>query len=156
MTTLAPASTAPELPITCGLVVVTPAGWLLGHSTGTPYWDLPKGKLEPGEALLDAALRECWEETGLNLAAHRDRMEPLGVDVYNRKRGKRLALFVLSLPQPLDLSTCRSHTWVLRGDRAVLDMDAFAWVPATEVVQRVKPRMAKHLRRRGLLPSTVA
>jgi bis(5'-nucleosidyl)-tetraphosphatase len=29
------------------------------------YWDFPKGELAPGEALLDAAMREAAEETGL-------------------------------------------------------------------------------------------
>jgi 8-oxo-dGTP pyrophosphatase MutT (NUDIX family) len=28
-------------------------------------WDLPKGHVEPGEKFIDAAKRECWEETGL-------------------------------------------------------------------------------------------
>ncbi|WP_063752968.1 NUDIX hydrolase [Streptomyces sp. NRRL S-350] len=27
-------------------------------------WSLPKGKLDPGESMVDAALREVWEETG--------------------------------------------------------------------------------------------
>ena len=29
-------------------------------------WDLPKGKVEPGETLLQAALREVQEETGIH------------------------------------------------------------------------------------------
>lgn len=28
-------------------------------------WDLPKGHLDPGEMLYQAAVRETWEETGL-------------------------------------------------------------------------------------------
>lgn len=35
-------------------------------------WDLPKGKVEPGETLLQGALREVEEETGMKVAcAHR-------------------------------------------------------------------------------------
>lgn len=29
------------------------------------YWDLPKGKLDPGETLEEAAVREVEEETGI-------------------------------------------------------------------------------------------
>lgn len=32
-------------------------------------WDLPKGKVEPGETLLQAALREVEEETGISVSS---------------------------------------------------------------------------------------
>lgn len=149
---------APRLPLaTCGLVIASPAGWLLGHATTLDHWDLPKGKREPGEALRDAALRECLEETGLDLQAHREDLEDLGTRVYNWKRGKTLHLFRLTLPTPLDLKACFSSTWVTtRGPTPVLDMDAWAWVPVDQVAAHVNARMAKHLRRRGLLPSPEA
>lgn len=35
---------------------------LLRHSK---RWDLPKGRLDPGEADMECALRELWEETGI-------------------------------------------------------------------------------------------
>lgn len=146
----------PPLPTTCGVLVVSPLGWLLGHTAGTPFWDLPKGKMDPHEAPLDAALRECEEETGLDLRPFRDGFQDLGVDVYNRKRGKTLRLFQLTLEAPLDLTPCVSRTWVRRGDQAVLDMDAFAWVRPERVAQHVKPRMAKYLQRQGLLPAPLA
>lgn len=143
---------APSLPITSGLIIASPAGWLLGHATDTPYWDLPKGKREPGEGLLDAGLRECIEETGLDLRHHRPGFVALGVASYNRKRGKSLALFLLNLAEPKDLSQCRCSTWVAtRGPRPVPDMDSFAWVPPQDLATHLKPRMVKHLSQRGLI-----
>jgi len=35
--------------------------WILRHGR----WDLPKGKAEPGETMLETAIRECVEECGL-------------------------------------------------------------------------------------------
>lgn len=138
-------------PATSGLIVSTPAGWLLGHSTLTPYWDLPKGKMERGEDPLEAAFRECEEETGLNLRPWRERCVDLGLASYNRKRQKTLHLFRLDLEEVLSLEGCASRTRVMREGQRVLDMDRFAWVPPHQVPHHVKPRMTKHLRRRGLL-----
>lgn len=46
-----------------GLVENEAGDWLLIHRRGK--WDLPKGKLDPGETIEDCALREVQEETGL-------------------------------------------------------------------------------------------
>ena len=47
-----------------GGVVFNPQGQvLLIHRRG--YWDLPKGKKDPGESTIQAAVREVSEETGL-------------------------------------------------------------------------------------------
>ncbi len=50
--------------LAAGGLVLEPAGKiLLIHRLGK--WDLPKGKLEPGESAEDGALREVEEETGI-------------------------------------------------------------------------------------------
>jgi 8-oxo-dGTP pyrophosphatase MutT (NUDIX family) len=141
----------PILPPTCGLIITSPAGWLLAHVTTTPFWDLPKGKANPGEVPVVAALRECQEETGLDFSPYRDRLRHLGMAPYNLKRGKRLVLFRLDLSEAFDLSACVCSSWVhTRGPRPVLEMDAFAWVPEAEVRAWVNPRLAQHLTDRGL------
>lgn len=145
----------PAPALTCGLIVRTPNGWLLGRATGLGYWDLPKGKRDLGETPMEAALRECREETGLDFSAWRDNLVDLGARNYHRKRSKTLQLFVLSLEQAVDLSTCACSTWVAtRGPEPVLDMDAWDWVAETDIVRRVNRRMAKHLRKRGLIEAT--
>jgi 8-oxo-dGTP pyrophosphatase MutT (NUDIX family) len=142
-----------NLPLpTCGLIITSPAGWLLAHVTGKAHWDLPKGKSHAGEDFLSAALRECHEETGLDLAPHRHLCIPLGLAPYNRGKGKMLALFALALSEALDLNDCQCHTFVTtRGPEPVLEMDGFAWVPADEVGAWVNRRMARHLRARALI-----
>ena len=55
--------------ICAGLVVIQDGKMLLVHPTGTS-WDgtlsIPKGHVEPGEELLQAAMRETREETGID------------------------------------------------------------------------------------------
>lgn len=48
---------------------------LVIHKSKGPYtgrYDLPGGRLEAGEALLDGLVRECMEETGLAVRAERN------------------------------------------------------------------------------------
>jgi putative (di)nucleoside polyphosphate hydrolase len=108
--------------ISCGVVITDGARLLLGHATRSPRWDIPKGVAEPGETLLDAALRELREETGLAVAS--TWLRPLGVHAY--LPGKDLALFVWrpdTLPDPRDL---RCTTMVERPGQAPMpELDRF-------------------------------
>jgi 8-oxo-dGTP pyrophosphatase MutT (NUDIX family) len=52
-----------RLPAGGGLVQQANGKFLLIFRRG--YWDLPKGKVDPGETIAEAALREVQEETGL-------------------------------------------------------------------------------------------
>lgn len=60
-----------------GGIVTAPDGtMLLIQRNGR--WDLPKGKVEPGETLLQAALREVTEETGIqNLKPQTSDLRPI-------------------------------------------------------------------------------
>lgn len=74
----------------CGTLLINSRGRvLLGHVIGTNRWDIPKGRQEPFESPLDAALQELWEETGLTL--ERTRLEEIGNFEY--RPGKRLHLY---------------------------------------------------------------
>jgi 8-oxo-dGTP pyrophosphatase MutT (NUDIX family) len=52
-----------------GGIILRNGSVLLVHRPRYDDWTLPKGKLEPGEGLLEAAVREVREETGLGCLA---------------------------------------------------------------------------------------
>lgn len=52
-----------------GVMLVNPAGLaFVGKridNSPSDFWQMPQGGIDPGEAVNDAALRELWEETGV-------------------------------------------------------------------------------------------
>jgi 8-oxo-dGTP pyrophosphatase MutT (NUDIX family) len=66
--------------VTASAVVVGPRGVLLHRHKRLGIWIQPGGHVEPDEQLLDAAVRETLEETGLSAEASSD--DPVHIDVH--------------------------------------------------------------------------
>ena len=108
--------------LSCGVIVTDGRRVLIGHATGSPRWDIPKGQAEPGEAPESAARRELEEETGLE--AGDAALAALGQHRYLAT--KDLALYgwvVGAMPDPA-LLHCRSV--FMRHGHAVPEFDRFA------------------------------
>ena len=92
---------------------------------GQLLWSLPKGHLEEGESLEDAAVREITEETGIKGRV----VAPLGViDFYFTAPDRRVHKTV--------------HHYLLRAESgelsaADIEVDEVDWVPLDEVTARL-------------------
>jgi 8-oxo-dGTP pyrophosphatase MutT (NUDIX family) len=69
----APQADSPPAAFSAGVVVVRreAGGWRLLVLRAYRHWDFPKGLVEPGEAPLDAAIRETAEEAAIGDLAFR-------------------------------------------------------------------------------------
>ncbi|MGH7933285.1 MAG: NUDIX hydrolase [Candidatus Binataceae bacterium] len=113
---------------------------VLVRPAGRDTWVLPKGHVEPGEGVIEAALREASEESGLEVAAGeplgevsyvyswRDHPDETPVKIY-----KRVHFFLME---------CRG------GDPSAHDaeIDEVAWMGLDEALAR-----ASHRSERGLI-----
>lgn len=124
----------------CGIIFYQNGKILLGHCTGQKHWDLPKGKAEEDETFLEAAIRECREETGFEV--QEDELILLGEVTY--RKGKRLVLFFSTAPvkpNPEDLLCTTTYT----NSRGIIrpDIDCYKYVSLEECPSYLTPRMAK-------------
>jgi 8-oxo-dGTP diphosphatase len=91
---------------------------LVIHRPRYDDWSLPKGHLDPGESLLDAALREVLEETGYRCEA----TDLAGIATYTTGTGEHKAV----------------HYWVMTvidGEFVPNDeVDEISWVPPIEAL----------------------
>jgi 8-oxo-dGTP diphosphatase len=85
-------------------------------------WEFPGGKVEPGEDELDALVRECEEELGVQIAVG----ERIGADVPLAHGWAVLRVWFATLvagePQALEHRTVR---WL-----SVPELDSVPWLPA--------------------------
>ena len=138
--------------ISAGILVYRREGpqtsFLLGHPGGPLWarkdlgaWMVPKGLIEPGEAPLDAALREFREETGLEPPPVTQDLEPL-----RQAGGKRVLCWAAE--GDLDLSAFApgqfEMEWPPRSGRRASfpEVDRVAYFEAEEALERILPSQA--------------
>ena len=121
---MATEGTRPDV-VAAGLVVVRKGRVLLVHRPRYDDWSFPKGKLDRGESVLAAAVREVEEETGLRARARL----PLTAQRYrvSRTRDKVVHYWTGQVVGDPDIS----------GYVPNAEIDEVAWVPLEEAQKRL-------------------
>ena len=133
------------LPISCGTLIVNPAGrLLLCHVTDTAKWDIPKGMQDAGESTLEAAMRELREEAGIAFAPERY----LELGLFDYRPDKRLHLYLVHAGvelTSLDHLACTSFFPHHASGVATPEVDGYRWAARAEVAALCWPRMGQRL-----------
>lgn len=129
----------------CGVIIINEFNELfMGHSTGNKFYDIPKGLLDEGENELTCALRECMEETSIDL---RDKkLEDIGLHAYNKE--KNLHLFLVSVKKEeinLDTLVCNSFFEDYYTKKLKPEVDGFKWIALEEIKQNTAKSMGQLL-----------
>tara|TARA_R110000782_G_scaffold144871_4_gene237727 strand:- start:1388 stop:1855 length:468 start_codon:yes stop_codon:yes gene_type:complete len=100
---------------------------LICHPTNHPVdvWSIPKGKVEKDETELDAALRETYEETNIDLTLV-DKVIELDIQIYSHKKKALKPYVVFEIKNPsIDFKSfdlkCNSNVPKERGGFPEMD-----------------------------------
>jgi ADP-ribose pyrophosphatase YjhB (NUDIX family) len=129
--------------ISAGILIKSGDKYLLAHATGQKAdkgWGIPKGRVDEGETIEQAAVRETQEECGLDIPVNE--IKPLTEVSYKSsdeqgKVMKTLKVFIHegdeSLQQsPLSCSTYFNPPWVKNPNVKMPEIDGFKWVTLDE------------------------
>jgi 8-oxo-dGTP pyrophosphatase MutT (NUDIX family) len=131
--------------ISVGAFITDGHVYLACHSTGNPFYDLPKGLQEPGESAVEVCCRETREETGIRLEP--DQLIDLGVFPY--LKNKDLHLFMWRTDDLPDVSSmvCTSFFEHPKTKKRIPEVDGFRYVAFDETPARMTKNMARVIER---------
>ena len=130
-----------QIELSAGLAIIQKGAILLAHPKGNEWYgtySIPKGHVEPGEDLLQAAVRETREEVGITVNAEDilDPETPLFID-YKDPKGllyKKVYYFIVNPAEPIRQDA-------ITPDKKEIDWAGFILKDAAEarIFWRLKP-----------------
>jgi 8-oxo-dGTP pyrophosphatase MutT (NUDIX family) len=122
---------------------------LLAHSTNAPWntWMPPKGNVEEGEIVEDAAIRETEEEIGIRVDKDLLKREKSFTVDYDNSKGqiyKRAIIFVVDI-DTTDLSKSKVVKQI--GTLQFDEVDRIEWMRSSQIETKVQRRYVKPIQK---------
>ncbi len=121
--------------LTCAIVILNEFDEiLLCHSTGNNHYNLPKGMIDEGETPLEAAIRECREETGLVFTP--DQLEIIGTYSYTPVKDIFLTVALVE-KNTIDMNALVCESMFERYGKQFPEMDGYMWSPIKDSLRHM-------------------
>jgi 8-oxo-dGTP pyrophosphatase MutT (NUDIX family) len=99
-------------------------------------WDFPKGRVEEGESLVEAAIRETEEETTLTQEDYTLSGLRADSEVYGRGDKKKTATYFIA-----DRTSVTEPFLPVTAELGKPEHDEWQWVPVSELFDLCRPRL---------------
>jgi ADP-ribose pyrophosphatase YjhB (NUDIX family) len=113
--------------VTCGIYFIDKNGLLLVCKATGGGWSIPKGLLEPDESLYDAAKRELFEETNVDLHQYVFKQFCMLPERKYKKRNKKLISYAVQVNVEHENIMLRCNSFFIRNGKQFPEIESFAW-----------------------------
>jgi len=133
--------------ISSGAIITDGKKILLGHTTRSTFWSIPKGKVEEDENYWEACVREIREETNINLHSLKTSVI-YDLGEFNYLNDKKLYLFKIVVNDLPDVNKLKCNSITSRG---FPEFDKFAYFEFDTAIKKMNKNLAKLFEKNNLL-----
>lgn len=116
---------------------------LICRATGQDHWSIPKGHVDANESIINAAIRETFEETGMDLSPFKHHMKKIEPVKYRSKK-KELHSFIIHLQTNINVTAL--HCDSLIDESETPEIDKYELVTVKKAITKIHETQVKILK----------